>query len=276
VFQLSPPTPLVRSLLIGLGLAYVACVVLEIWVGIPVTAYFGLNVPLGPTVSIGGGLSNSLAAAVAYDDGGGLPAWGVWRIFTHTIVESTAAPALISVLISFFFFAWIMTSFDQRFGPRRTLIMFWLATVASGVAGFAVAMLWGPRSGLALGTGPILYASFVAIAFTIPPDARVLLYGVIPVKNYFGLAIAFGLSVIFFLVTQNAVAFAGDVAAVMTGWGFAKWVTRPVRIAKPRKEQPRRSNGNRPGLRVIRGGRADEAEDDADDDDSGRGPRYLN
>ncbi|MCS6798192.1 MAG: rhomboid family intramembrane serine protease [Myxococcota bacterium] len=262
MLRLAPPTPVVRVLLVGLGAAYVASVVAEVWLGIPVTPWLALNVAAGSR----GTLAESLARAVGHQEAGELPAWGLWQVATHTLVEPTAASALVGVLVTFFFLAWILTSFEQRFGSRRTWQLFVVATLTSGVAGFAVGRLLGPSAGYAMGTGPVLYAAFVALAFSLPRDAPVLLYGVLPVRNVHGLALAMGLSVLFFLVTRNAVTFAADLAAVATGWGLARWMQRTPRRRLTR-DAPRRAGGNgrRPLLHVIPGGR--------DDDER---PRWLN
>lgn len=100
----------------------------------------------------------------------GLARGEVWRLVTFLIVPPMASP--LYALLSMYFYYFIGTALEARWGARRFLLYYGLGAVAAIIAGLVSG--WGMNTYLNL-------SLFFAFAIT-NPEFQVLLFFVLPIK----------------------------------------------------------------------------------------------
>jgi len=240
VFRFPPLTPFVKKLLIGLLGAFVVTLVLEVWVGVPVTALLALDATK-PGI------------------------WTAWQLFTYVLVWPAGPGSVFPVLIGLVFMWWILAPFEQRFGSKRVAQLCVVTTITASIPAFVVGLLFSAPP--LYGFGPIIIGGIAAFAWTLPKDGSLSLFGVFPMKPIHLIGLVIGISLIMFLASMNVMDLVADLGSVGGGILFVKWMARPP----VKRDKPKRNGGRRrppAGWQVIDGG-----EDDDDDDER---PRWLN
>lgn len=234
-------TPLVRKLLIVLGGTYVATLILQNWVGLPIFEFLALN-------------HRTLRLAT------------LWQMLTYPLAMPSGPQHVFGILINLVFFWLIMAPFEERYGERRTAQLTMVATVGASfpallvgqtVAAAGAASLYPPM----YGTNPILLAAIAAFAYALRGRGTLSLFGVVPMQPVHVIYLVLGLSVLFFLASGNAVELVADFGAVGAGLLFMRWLSRPPR--RRRTSSRRQAAGGTP-FRVYDGGGASKP------------PRWLN
>jgi len=240
VFRFPPLTPFVKKLLIGLAATFVVTLLAEKLAGVPCFELLAL----APTIGI----------------------YSAWQIFTYVLVYPPEPGSVLSLGIGLVFLWWMAGPFEQRFGATRTVQLLLVGTVAAGVTTLIAAQLL--PSSITFGMSPFYMAIVAGYAISLPRNARLSFFGILPLKPMGIIWLFIGLSALMHIAADDWAGLMGDLAAVGAGVLFMKWILRPQR-AKPKKKK---KNGSRRshGFRVIEGGADD------DDDDDGGPPRYLN
>lgn len=235
MFRFPPLTPFVRKLLIAMFAAWIVQILLQNWAGVPIFQLLALNTAsLGPHT--------------------------LWQIATHVFAAPTSPQYVFSMLITLVFLWWMLAPFEQRFGQKRAIQLCVSAAVASAVAGIIIGLVL-PSPAPMYGGNAMLLASISAFAWSYRGQGRMSLFGVIDMKAEHIIYLVLALSALLFITSQDAVSFAGDLAAIGAGIGFIEWLKRPPKKRRARK--PKRARKRSSSLDVIEGGRADE-------------PRWLN
>ncbi|MCA9581370.1 MAG: rhomboid family intramembrane serine protease [Myxococcales bacterium] len=237
MFRFPPLTPLLKQTLIGLLVTFVGLAILEVWVEVRVFGLLALY-PARPGVHT------------------------LWQLFTFPFVYPPGPNSVLGFLIQLLFLWLILAPFELRFGPKRTVQL----CLGASIAGGAVAVFVGlflPIDVPVYGTNPWLLAGITALAMTLPKDATLSFFGVIPMKRDHLIYLILGLSVLSFLLSKNWISLVVDLTSVAVGALFIPWSRRP-QGKRPRPKKP--SAKGTGGLRVIQGG---------NDDDDDR-PKYLN
>lgn len=241
MFAFPPLTSLVKRLLIALGVTFVLEVLATYALGLPVAELLALF-PHRFDVSL------------------------AWQIFTWPLVHVATPGSQWRVILDAVFFWLIVSPFENRFGPRRALQALgagWLgATIAALVVGLFVALVLGKPVGALFGLQCLVFSVLVA-SVSVVRVGSVSLFGVLPMKPWHAIAFALGLSALNFVMTRDAVPFAGDVGAVIAGYLFARWMTTPRGSRKSVPTRVPRTSG----FRIIEGGKP------TGDDDK---PKWLN
>ncbi len=167
-------TRLGKRLLVLYGAIYVAELLLEHWLNVPVVAYLQLYPP-------------------------GLENFHFWQILTHPFIHSPQAPVgfLINCLVLYFFAAPV----EFALGSGRFLTLFYLAAFGGALAGMA----FGGVAGFNLpfmGMLPSLLALIIVFGL-LNPDATILFMFILPVKaRYISYGTA-GITLLTFLAKGN-------------------------------------------------------------------------
>ena len=236
-FNFPPLTPLVKKLLIGLGVAFVLVAVLDL---------FGLHLyPL-------------LALDLNYSTG--VPYSLAWSPFTYWAIYQPVPAVLVDVLLSGVMIYFFLSPFETTFGAKRAVILSGLGVLAAAAATVALAFVI-PRSHL-YGAGVISAAAFGAFPVLFRDQEIMLFPLLIKMKPWTALLIGLGLSALMAVLSRDPHMFAAHAAAMGAGVGYAKWLIRPQKPKPSTKKRSRKSGG--PDLRVIDGGADDER------------PRWLN
>lgn len=244
-----PLTPVVKLFLIVLFTAFVTQVVLENIVGLPVTELLAVSsgTPLGP--------------------------FSLVQIFTHVLVNPLSPTSLVWMLVGLLFLWWVGSPFEMRLGPKQT---WWMALVGTVSAGIGTLLAAQVMPGASLGNGPIIVAFIVGYAVTLPPNAQLSFFGVLPLKPKSLILFLVAFVVLGGLVGANFAGIVGDLTSIAASYGYMIWLLRPRR-PKPRpttkrSDRPKRRKDH--GFQVIQGGGGGGGDDEDDDDDDR--PRWLN
>lgn len=236
-FNFPPLTPLVKKLLIGLGVAFVTVAVLDL---------FGLHLyPL-------------LALDLNYT--GGVPYSLAWSTFTYWAIYQPVPDTLFNALLSALMIYFFLSPFETTFGAKRAVILCIVGTLSAAAATVALAFFI-PRSHL-YGAGVISAAAFGAFPVLFRDQEIMLFPLLIKMKPWTALLIGLGISALMAVLSRDPHMFVAHAAAMGAGVGYAKWLVRPQKPKPTSKKRSRRAGA--PDLRVIEGGGDDER------------PRWLN
>lgn len=233
MFAMPRMTPFMKGLLGLVFGVYVLQLVLENWVGVPVfdSLAFEPN-KLGP--------------------------WSALRVIAYPFVSAASADAALRIMLALLFLWWAAGAFEMRFGWRRTIQLMAFATVfTAGCTGLIAALL--PAHHPLFGATVWYSALWTAVAYSLPRDAQLSLFGLLTLKRNHLLMLFLAFPVLNFLGSRDFVALVADLASMAAGVLFILWMRRPPRAARPKKKTARSS-----GFRVIQGGGDDDA------------PKYLN
>lgn len=236
MFRFPRLTPFVKKMLIGLFGAFIASVVLENW----------LDVPVGRLIAL---------------QAGNLGWPTLWQVFTYPAYYPPQA--VVSLLLSLVFLWWMLAPFEERYGARRTMQLC-LAAVVSGGSAVLVVSLFGPGRGEVLfGSNVIILAAIAAFVWPMRhQQTQISVFGVLPMRPIHLLYGIVGLSFLFFLANRHTAQFVADLGAIAGGIGFVEWMTKP----RPRGGSGRRKPApKKRKFEVIEGG--------IHEDDK---PRWLN
>lgn len=235
MFRFPPLTPTVRKALIAFSVAFLLETIADNWLQMGVVSLLALQI--GP---------------ITYQT--------AWQVFTYVFAQELS-PGGFTALLIHLLFLWLMVSpFEELYGPRRTLQLMVLSTLAAALPAVAVG-LFIPSAPL-FGLSPILLGAIAAFAWSMRGRGRLSFFGVIPMSAMQLLYLILGMSFVFFLLTKNLAALVADLGAIAGGILLIEWIASP-----PRRRSSRKRSSSGP-MRVIRGGR-----------DSGRSndpPRWLN
>ena len=219
-----PLTPLVKRALIFFLGVYVAQLILEVWLRLPVTSWLALN-----------GLDLSISTA--------------WQIFSYPLIN----PDVLSFAVSMLFFWWITAGFEMQFGKKRTLQLIFLTIPICGVAavaaGFVVQATGLNGQTILFGTHVCLYALMAAQAWSMRGRGTISPFGVITMKPEHLVVALVAISLLIFLANKSLVSLFADVAAIIVGILFIERLQKPRRAPK---KKPRPSH-----MKVIQGGADD-------------------
>ncbi len=224
MFQFPPLLPLTRRLLVVLFGAFVAELVLQNWVGVPVFAWLSLQT---------GGL--------------GLPT--LWQLLTYPLVWPPGPGSVLPFLVNLLFLWWILSPYEAMAGARETAWLGLLASVGGGLAGALAGLLFGQATRLS-GTGPLLLGVIAAYAWRLRGRGTLSFFGVLPMRPEQLVWVVLGLSVLFFLASGSWVDLVADLAAVGIGVGFVHFGWRPPGSRRHRRR------GKGPRLVGLPGGRS--------------------
>ncbi len=227
VFRFPPLTPFVKKLLIALFGTWIAQILLQNWLGIPVLEVLALN-----TAALG--------------------LHTLWQLATHVFAAPTGPQYVLSMLITLLFLWWMLAPFEQRFGQKRTIQLCIVAALASAILGIGVG-LFLPTSHPLFGAQALLLASIAAFAWSYRGQGRMSLFGIVDMKPIHIIYLVLAYSLLMFITSGDAVSFAADLGAVGGGMGFIEWLRRPP--SRRRRRKPKKKKGS---FDVIAGGRTDE------------------
>jgi len=185
-------TKIGKRLLILYTVVYVAELLLEHWLHIPVVAFLQLYPPTA--------------------DG-----FHVWQIVTHPFIHNPQAPLgfLINALILYFFAAPI----EFALGTGRFLALFYLSAIGAALAGMALGGVAGFNAPF-MGMLPSLLALIVVFGL-LNPEASILLMFILPVKaKYISYGTA-GITLLTFLAKANPYG-AYHLGGILCGWAYFK------------------------------------------------------
>ena len=223
-------TPLVRQMLITLVVIYVAELILQNWVNVPVFELLALS-------------HGSLSPAT------------LWQLFTYLLVTPTSPQYVLGFLIGLVFVWWILAPFEERYGAKRTLQLCAVAALSASLPALAVGHIAPGASEYPplFGTGPVLLAGIAAFAYALRGMGTLSLFGAFSMKPIYVIWLALGISVLFFLASGNFVELTADLGAVGGGIGFIRYISRPR--SGGRRKKPKKNGGGTP-FRVVEGGRS--------------------
>ena len=245
MFQLPPLTPLVKKVLIAVGVSTVLVLLLTRLAGLRELFFLLALVPLPALEVLGVG-----------------PAAWVWQIITHAFVYPPEA--ILSAAFGLFFLYVMGAPMELRVGPKVLFRLLAVSVVASGLGGI-LGMLILPTKYIA-GISPMLVGLIAGMAASMPLDSTVSLFGVMPMKQKTVL-LTFGILIVLTSIAdENYGVIVSEFAAGAAAYAYIKSVLAPKR-PKPRGGKPKNGGGKRRahGFRVIEGG--------SDDDEP---PKYLN
>lgn len=222
-------TPFVKGLMIALFAIFVAELVLENFVRVPVFQLLALTPGmLGPQTA--------------------------WQVLTHVLVQPPSPGAVLGILIDLVFLWLIVAPFEESYGKARTIQLCITATLASALGALAVALAFGaPPTAFLAGSSPLMLAGLSAFAMT-ARGGQISFFGLFPMKPMHFILVSVAFAVLNFLASTNYIQLAGSLAAIGAGILFVKWMSRPRRVTRASKPKPTAASR----LRVIEGGREDD------------------
>jgi membrane associated rhomboid family serine protease len=222
-FSVPPLTPLVKQLLIALGVIYVVQSILVF-----------MDVPFVELLAL-------------WPAQYGIGVTTLWQVFTYVVVEASPDMAIVS-----FLFFWLLVSpFEIDHGRRRTWQLIAVSTLAPAAAVLLVHVLGGATSPL-VGVGRIGTAALVAFCWKLR-DVTVRWFGILPLTGMQALGIGVGFTVLNYLWSRDLGSLIATFATMGASIGFIEWMRRgPGMFAGmfARSRKPKRG-----GLRVVQGGR---------------------
>jgi len=227
VFRFPPLTPFVKKLLIALFAAWIAQILLQNWVGVPIFQILALDTA-NPGVQT------------------------LWQLGTHVFAFPTGPQAVFSMLIVLLFLWLMLAPFEQRFGQKRTIQLCVVAAFASAVLALLVGALV-PNPSALYGAQAILLGSIAAFAWSYRGQGRMSFFGVVEMKPVHIIYLVLALSALMFITSGDAVALAADLGAIGAGIAFIEWLRRPPKHRRRPKRKKSKSSFD-----VVQGGRSDE------------------
>jgi membrane associated rhomboid family serine protease len=229
VFRFPPLTPFVKKLLIAIFGAWIAQILLQNWMGVPIFEGLSLNT-------------------------GQLGVHTLWQLGTHVFAAPTGPQYVFSMLITLVFLWWMLAPFEQRFGQKRTIQLCVVAALSSATLAILVGLFLSTPQRL-FGAQAILIGSIAAFAWSYRGQGRMSFFGVIDMKPVHIIYLVLALSALMFITSGDAVSFAADLGAIGGGMGFIEWLRRPPGKRRRRRRKRKKRKGS---LDVIEGGRTDE------------------
>jgi membrane associated rhomboid family serine protease len=235
-------TPFLRNILVVLVVLYVVQVILDSWVGLPVTALVSLWAPVGPMGETG--------------------MFHFWQPVTALLFNADPISAALDWLLLFFFLPPTLDYLGRR-GTGKLLAASWIIGV---LVGFALA--W---PGIVLGAGPCVGITALTTAMIVVfglarPDAQILMFLVLPIRGLWIVYLELFLVSLLFLFTRSleaAVALTTCLAAIVWMWcdGSLRVLLLKLRLKwlVSSRGHDRRKRGK---FEVIDGGRAKPDKDD--------------
>lgn len=167
-------TPVGKAMLIGYAAIYIAELLLEHWLAVPIFRWLALG-PLGSGT------------------------FRIWQLLTHAVIHDPGAPIgfLINGLI-FYFFAGTV---ESALGTRRFIRLYAIAAMGGAVIGLLFSALSAFRAPFA-GMMPSLL-SLIVIFGLLHPESTILLMFVLPVKAKFISYATIAVTALTFLAKAN-------------------------------------------------------------------------
>ncbi|QQR89904.1 MAG: rhomboid family intramembrane serine protease [Myxococcales bacterium] len=223
---LPPLAPTTKKIIVLLSAAFIAELILQVWVGIPVFQMLALD----PTT---------------------LGIQTLWQLFTFPFVEYPQA--IIKVFLSLLMIWWFLSPFELSHGRARLIQLCMAAILASGLAALLTGQIVSSgsvfTSSLLAGSDALSLAALAAFAATYR-HSQILLFGVFPIKTMHIIAFSVAMSVLYFLASRDLVSLAAHLAAIGAGFAFVNWMRRP-----PKRRTLKRKTGADAALQVLQGGK---------------------
>jgi hypothetical protein len=221
--QLALPrlSAVVKKLIIGLLVAYIAQLVLENWLGLPISSLLALT-PGGPAL---------------------------WQLLSYVLVVDRGNPVMF--LIGLLFIWWALSPFEIGYGPKRTLQLCLASTLAASVPAYLVGFA-APGSPPLYGSSGLWFGGMAATTW-LYRDQQMSLFGMMPMTGRQFLLLMVGISVLMFLASKNHIQLVADLGAIAGGIAFVRWMKRPRRPTAVRRPAARPR-----GFKVIEGGGGDD------------------
>jgi hypothetical protein len=207
----------VKKLIIGLFAAYVAQLLLENWLGVPVASTLAMT-PGGP---------------------------GLWQLLTYVLVD-VGNPLMF--LFGLLFIWWALSPFEIGYGPKRTLQLCLCALLGASVPAYLTGLLV-PASPPLFGSSSLWFGGIAATTW-LYADRSVSLFGMMAMSAKQFLLLMVGLSVLMFLASKNHTQLVASLGAMGGGIAFVRWMKRPRRPSIVRRPSSQRPSG----FKVIQGG----------------------
>ncbi len=233
-------TPFVRNLLIALVSIYVVQVVLESWMGMPISAWMGVWPPIGPQGSTG--------------------MFRAWQPVTALLFNSDPTSALMDWLMVFFFLQPTLEILGRK-GAAKLLGVTWVIALLASMA-----LAW---IGIVSVTSPCLGVTTLVAAMVVAfgmarPNAQLLFLFFLPMRGRTLVLLELAIATLFFLYYrsfESSVAFTTSIAAVVWMWCDGSLRTLLLKLKLQWLVHQRDRLGARPRRReagrfeVIEGGR---------------------
>jgi hypothetical protein len=225
-------TPLVKKLLIGLVVLYLAQVVLESWLGLPVSALVALWAPLSTQ-----GLTGMFR---------------IWQPVSALLFNGHPQAALFDWLMLYFFLGSTL-DFLGRKGTAKFLASVW---VAGALVAMLLVALGIAHPGTSLGLTALTSAMVVAYGMA-QPNAQILIFFVLPMKGRTFVIFDVAIATLYFLYERSfdaSIILFASLAAIVWMWsgGSAQQLWLKARLSWLTRQ--RGPSGSR-RFEVIEGGR---------------------
>jgi hypothetical protein len=219
MFALPRLSSVVKKLIIALFAAYVLQLILENWVGIP------------------------LSSLLAMSPGAIAP----WQLVTYVLVQNPYQNPLF-FLLGLVFIWWALSPFEIGYGARRTLQLCFAVALSASLPAYLVGTVMAGSPPL-YGSHPLWFGAIAAVTW-LHRDQQMSLFGVAQMSAKQFLTLLLVMTLLFFLATKNHTQLVADLGAMAGGIGFVRWMKRPRSARAARKPAVRQ----RSGFKVIRGG----------------------
>lgn len=236
--QFPPVTKLTKQLLMGMVGLWVAELILQNFLGVPVAPWLELTLPPGVHT--------------------------LWQPFSFVFTRPLEPRHVLGVLVGFVFFAWMVSDFQRMYGKRRTLQLLAVSAVAAAIPAIVVGAIEGHVMSIT-GSGITVTATIVCFAWSRRHGGSINLFGMVRLEPMHLIGLVLFIDFVMFLANPVFAQLAASLGAVGGSIAFAEWMSRPPsrRGGIRRKKKSKRSSKTNP-LRGIRGGKADDK------------PRWLN
>ena len=233
------PTPVVKKLMVGLA---------ALWV------VFSLLIHLGEQK-----WAAELFIALSLNPDEALLGGMVWQVLTYSLLHDLSSPSyLIFNLIGFLLLA---PPLERRWGSKGFIEFAFYSALIAGVftllCGMVAPSYFGAR---VVGVSGVVMAVLASISFVMP-DARLLLFFVIPVRARWIIWLALGIDTLLFLGSpkglDNGIAFHTHVGGVLAAWLLVTGNWRPSLLKDRLHLFTLTRKKRRPKLKVLKGGRDD-------------------
>ena len=215
-FRLPRLSTVVRNLITALVAAYVAQLVLQNWLGVPIVSLLALTP-------------------------GGV---GIWQLLTFVLVDISNP---LMFLLGLLFLWWALSPFERDFGPRRTLQLCLVAMLSASVPAYLLGFVIEGSPPL-FGSSPLWYGGIAATAW-LYREQPVSLFGALTMTARQLLWVLLGMSVLGFLASKDHTRLVAELGAMGGAIAYVRYLQRPRRKPTPKKPAVRHSN-----LRAIEGG----------------------